>query len=179
MQGATAQTVTVDVGNPFPDNVATFHSLQEAVRSFRSGGTGGVGVNHGNASADVVLISATGGVVDEWLVADAQVVGVGTDFVVLDEPMTIQGSGGSAIIALQQNPAAFFSTFATCGFCWRQDVNLTLKDLAFIPSATNTPTDDAMYFRATTNAASTTITISCARNTRIGAVAPVEECCMI
>lgn len=164
---AFAQTVTVDAANASPNNTSTFNSLQMAIKSFQASGGAvastdgaGVGVNHGNVAADIINVVA-GTTLDEWVVADAQSGGTGSDQVVLDSDLTIQGSGGQAVIALQMNSAAASgaTVFSDCGFCWRQDVNLTLKDLALIPSLTNKPTDDGVFFRSTTNQVNTTVTI--------------------
>lgn len=164
-----AQTVTVDASNPSPNNTTVFNSIQMAIHSFQASGTttaaspGGVGVNQGNPAPDIINVLATS-VVDEYIVIDSNGNPGNDDFIVLNEPLTIQGSGGAAIIALRQytgasNQGTGANGFQDCGFCWRQDVNLTLKDLIFIPSKTNTPTDDAMNFRATANATNPIITM--------------------
>lgn len=157
-----AQTVTVDAANPSPDNVTTFNSLQMAIHSFQASGDttaaspGGVGVNHGDSAPDVINIVSTA-VIDESIVADAEG-SLGNGQVVLDEDLTIQGYGVTAIVALQMNSSAA-SPFNDCGFCWRQSTNLTLKNIIFIPSLTNTPTDDGVYFRQPTSAVNPVINI--------------------
>ncbi len=148
-----AQTVTVDAAEGSPNNTDTFNSIQMAIHSFQASGAvtdstdgSGVGVNHGDAAADVINV-LTSAVPDEYVCVDA-IGGGSDDDIVLDEDLTIQGSGGQAVVALQQYASAGYSYFTDCGFSWRQTVDLTLKDLVLIPSETNTPADDAIYFRA-------------------------------
>ena len=63
ISSAMAQTVTVDAANGSPNNTDTFNSIQMAIHSFQASGAvaastdgSGVGVNHGNAAADVINI---------------------------------------------------------------------------------------------------------------------------
>ena len=142
----SAQTVTVDASNASPDGTTTFNSLQAAIESFQASGDGGTGVNHGNAAADVINVVA-GTVVDEAIIVDVEATDASQT--VLDEALTIQGSGGQAVIALQMSSLGAIAN--DCGFVYRQPVDLTLQDLVFIPSLTNTPTDDALYFRQPTD----------------------------
>ncbi len=152
---APAQTVTVDASLVMPDGVTTFNSLQTALESFQADGHSGPGVNHGQGAADVIEVIATGGVVDEPIIADRQ--GLGQDRVELDEDLTIRGAGGMAVIALQQSSLGSIAN--DCGLFFRQDVNLRLENLAFIPSRNQTPTDDGLYFRSSTQSSTSTITL--------------------
>jgi len=160
--GLWAQTVSVDATNGAPDNTTTFNSLQIAITSFQASGDvtagtngGGVGNNHGNVAADIInIISAAP--IDEAIFIDAQATAA-AGLHVLDEDLVIQGSSVTAIVALKQTG---FGTIANdCGLFWRQDVDLTLKDIIFIPSLSNTPADDALYFRSTTNAQDTIVNV--------------------
>jgi len=148
---AIGQTVMVDAGLGSVDRVTTFTSIQEAIGSFASGG-----VNSGSAAVDVINV-ATGAVVDDILIADAEATGAASDALVLSEPLTIQGDGGMATIALQMSDLG--STGDDCGLFWRQGTDLVLRDLIFIPSSTHSPTDDALYFRQKGDGGNVTITI--------------------
>ncbi|MBN1475889.1 hypothetical protein JXA47_03965 [Candidatus Sumerlaeota bacterium] len=144
--GAAAQTVSVDAANASPDHTTTFSSLMEAIHSFQADGTGGAGVNHGNAEPDIIRIASTA-VIDEAIEMDA----VTGPSVALDEPLTIEGDGITALVALRSTGAD--------GLWYQQDVDLTLRDIIFIPSRTDTPIDDLIELRATANAADVTITM--------------------
>ncbi len=159
----SAQTVTVDAGLGSPDNTTTFNSLQTAITSFQASGDatagtdgGGVGKNHGNVAEDVINITTTTPI-DEAIFVDAQA-GAGTGLHVLDEDLTIQGSSIQAIVCLKQT--GFGSLAEDCGLFWCQDVDLTINNVTFIPSTTNTPADDALYFRSTTNAQDTVVNLN-------------------
>lgn len=160
--GAGAQTVTVDASLGSPDNVTTFNSIQMAIYSFQGSGftsassPGGVGVNHGNAAPDIINVITTA-VVDEFIAADAEATS-GASWVVLDEALTIQGSGVIAVVALRQSGVGS-TDVSTDGFAFRQDVDLTLRDIILIPSRTSTPTDDGLHIHATTHTADTVVTI--------------------
>jgi len=159
---ALAQTVTVDASNASPNNTTTFNSLQLAITSFQASGDvtagtngSGVGNNNGNGAADVINI-ITGAVLDEGIFIDAEG-GIGAGLHVLDEALTIQGSGVFGTVALKMTGNGSIGN--DCGLFWCQDVDLTLKNIYFIPSLTDTPTDDAMYFRQTGNAATMVVTV--------------------
>ena len=159
---ALAQTVTVDASDGSPNNTTTFSSLQLAITSFQASGDvtagtngSGVGNNNGNGAADVINITTTT-VIDEGIFIDAAG-GSGAGLHVLNEALTIQGSGVFGTVALKETGNGTLGN--DCGLFWRQDVALTLKDIYFIPSLTNTPADDGMYFRATANAATMVVTV--------------------
>jgi hypothetical protein len=158
--GISAQTVTVDASNGSPNNTTTFNSLQLAIQSFQNSGSttaaspGGVGVNSGNAAANVINVVA-GTPVDENVSINAESTGV--DQSVHSEAITIQGSGGRGVVALQSNAAAALTVY---GFTWRTDSNLTVNNMAFIPSATNTPSSAMIELFATTHSANTAISFN-------------------
>ncbi|MBN1903114.1 hypothetical protein JW926_17465 [Candidatus Sumerlaeota bacterium] len=157
-----AQTVTVDASLASPDNISTFNSLQTAITSFQASGDvtagtdgSGVGKNHGNATSDAIHI-ITAVPIDEAIFIDAEAASA-SGLHILDEDLVIQGQGVNAIVALKQS--GFGAVANDCGFFFRQDVNLTLEHIIFMPSAADAPTDDGLFFMSRINGVHTTITV--------------------
>lgn len=181
---AFAQTVTVDSNNASPDGVTTFNSLMAAIHSFQASGVGGVGVNHGNAAADVINIAA-GSVFDESVRINVRA--DSADQAVLDEALTINGPGAAdgtydapsatanAVIKLQDDTGSDSTYGFNDGFVIIADVDVTLNNLTFVPSATNTPADDLVYIdRETSGAGNMTVTFNgCVMTSADGSGDPV------
>jgi hypothetical protein len=152
----SAQTVTVDPTNDSPNNISTFNSLQAAIHSFQASGAlnvnggittdaTGVGVNHGNAAADVINIATTAAI-EEVVRIDSF-----SSFipVVLDEPLTINGYNRGAEPSAANNSvvALGWSGDADGGdhLVIQQDVDITFNNLTLIPSATLAGGDELVF----------------------------------
>lgn len=138
---AAAQTVTVDATNASPNNTTTFNSVMMAIHSFQASGKitastdgSGVGLNHANAAANVINVLNTG-IYDEVVRFDERV--ASTEQTVQDQDLTIQGPGAgaapsaanNAVIAIKDDGAN-----SDDGFEVRTGINLTIKNISFIPS---------------------------------------------
>lgn len=133
-----AQTVTVDPTGA-ADNVTIFNDLQAAINSFATGG-----VNNGKPAPDVINVrSDHGAVVGRVNAVTPDSTGNGSSAPIsLNEDLTIQGVDASSNPALAvfaglpiANADQTIRNNAFPAFVWRQPVNLTLKNLAFIPAA--------------------------------------------
>lgn len=127
---AQAQTVTVDPDLASPDGTTTFNTLLSAIQSFSTGGT-----NHGNAAANLIKIKP-GTPIIEKLSIDAEHPSAP---IAIDGDLTIEGDGDLAVIAGQpldntEQVLRVTTIPALPGFAWRQPVNLTVRNVAFIPT---------------------------------------------
>jgi len=139
-----AQTVTVDNTDASPNNTSTFDSVMMALHSFQQSGAvtaaspGGVGVNHGNAAADVINIVATGVIYDEIIrIDDRPNAGTSGDHqCILDEKITINGvaSGGNDKPILA--PKDYDDVDDDC-FEIRTDVDFEISDIIFMYNPAN------------------------------------------
>ncbi|MDK2973628.1 MAG: hypothetical protein PWP23_3383 [Candidatus Sumerlaeota bacterium] len=149
---AFAQTVSVDATNGSPDNSTTFSSLMVAISSFQAGGAvtaatdgSGVGVNHGNAAADVINITSVDKIEEIVRIDDAN-----TD---LDEALTINGPGATsghvAPSALANAVVAPQDGGDGDAFLVNSDQDITVNNVTFIPAATTGAADDLLVLRIT------------------------------
>ncbi|NUP89998.1 MAG: hypothetical protein HUU25_09275 [Candidatus Sumerlaeia bacterium] len=154
--GASAQTVTVDATLGAPDNVTTFNSLMLAIHSFQQAGSttasspGGIGVNHGNAAADIINILNTSPIEENVRIAPTATL---TEQCTLDEPLTINGPGAIGGPAVAPSAAANAivrvrddaGNTDNDGFTIVQDVDITVNNVTFIPALTTPPGDDLVF----------------------------------
>ncbi len=134
---AFAQTVTVDPTGT-ANGTTVFTDLQSALASFGTGGT-----NTGNVAANVINVRADHGPVIgkvTAVVADSTSPAAPVTLTI-DDDITIQGVDGTgspalAVFAGQANLATdqTLRTGAFPAFAWRQAVDLTVKNIAFIPA---------------------------------------------
>lgn len=135
---AYSQTVTVSATQT-ANGTTVFNNLQDAINSFAV-----AGVNHGNAAPDIINVRADQGPIFGKVIALKADSSFGTQpppvNLVLEENLTIQGvdAGGNPSLAV------FATSFATNteqtlrnngfpAFVWHQSVDLTVKNIAFIP----------------------------------------------